>query len=795
MVKMTRLLKDYADAGALNDRLAVWGFVDPVTFLTKTGAVGVMFRLDAIDDTCLDHAERQVVAYRFEQALRFFDESFRVYHYLVKRPAVLPIASTDPTPIVEEAVGRRVQYFAANQEVLFDYEIYIAVLYEGWSHNRSGSALQHLTSTFGRCARREFLSVRRSMTVLSAELEGAVAHLHTKAQSFQAHLADTVMPRLLPKSDVFRVLRLLLNPALHKAEATSLKYDTHLDFFAADSTVDCERDALLIDGYQIKVLTMKDPPSRTVAHLLEDLQTIPTRFVACLEWQRLPNDRIRRELHSRRRHFHNKKTSLVNYLHSDTKPEEMLSDDSAAATVQELGQALVELDVHGHVFGACSLSVVLIDRDRHRLDQSAAVCIKTFATHDGSVIDETYNLLNAWLATMPGNSAHNLRRLALLNTNCADLAFLFAPRTGERTSQHLGGPCLAVFETQRQSPYHWNLHYGDVGHALVLGATGSGKSFLLNFILTHAQQYKPATFIFDLGGSYEKLTTRLGGTTWRMGLRDDGVSINPFALRPTPENLHFLNAFVRVLLQSGGQYRLTARDDRDIAEAVEGLYTLEASQRRLLTLAQTLPRALATHLHRWVVGGLYAHVFDQVDDTLTIGAFQCFEFQGLEDYPLVLEPLLFYVLHRANVAIRDDGARSRLKLFLLDEAWRFAKDPVVKAYMIEALKTWRKHNAALLLATQSDHDFVDTDLLRAVVENCPTKFFLANPGIDIAHTCERFHLTSREAQRIADLRPREQLLLKRPDLSTVLSLKVDPESYALYTNRPLHPALMKEDSQ
>jgi type IV secretion system protein VirB4 len=249
------------------------------------------------------------------------------------------------------------------------------------------------------------------------------------------------------------------------------------------------------------------------------------------------------------------------------------------------------------------------------------------------------------------------------------------------------------------------------------------------------------------------------------------------------------------LLQSGGQYRLTARDDRDIADAVEGLYTLDAPQRRLLTLAHTLPRSLAAHLHRWVEGGSYARVFDQVDDTLTIGAFQCFDFQGLEDYPLVLEPLLFYVLHRANEAIRDEGTRSRLKLFLLDEAWRFAKDPVVKAYMVEALKTWRKHNAAMLLATQSDHDFIDTDLLRAVLENCPTKFFLANPGIDLAHACERFRLTEREARRIADLRPREQLLLKRPDLATVLSLHVDPTSYAVYTNRPLHYASVKEEAQ
>jgi type IV secretion system protein VirB4 len=280
-----------------------------------------------------------------------------------------------------------------------------------------------------------------------------------------------------------------------------------------------------------------------------------------------------------------------------------------------------------------------------------------------------------------------------------------------------------------------------------------------------------------------------------MGLRDRQISINPFSLPGTPEHIHFLWGFVRVLLQSGGQYRLTAKDDRDVAEAVECLYVLEPSQRRLLTVAQTLPRALAQHLHRWVQGGPYGAVFDAVEDTLTLGTFQCFDFQGLEDYPLILEPLLFYILHRANAAIRHQDARSRLKLFLLDEAWRFAKDSVVKAYMVEALKTWRKHNAAMLLATQSDHDFVDIDLLRAVIENCPTKCFLANPGLDVAHTCERFHLTNREARRIADLRPREQFLLKRPDVSTVLSLHVDETSYAIYTNRPLHYPSTKENGQ
>ena len=120
----------------------------------------------------------------------------------------------------------------------------------------------------------------------------------------------------------------------------------------ADSAIDCHRDHLEIDGYRVKVLTMKEPPAKTFAHMLQDLYSVPSAFIACLEWQRLPNAKMRRDLHARRRHFFNKKVSMVNYLSPQTKPEEMLVDDSATATVNELGQSLTEMEVHGHFFGA-----------------------------------------------------------------------------------------------------------------------------------------------------------------------------------------------------------------------------------------------------------------------------------------------------------------------------------------------------------------------------------------------------------------------------------------------------------
>ncbi len=785
MVTLRRILRDYADAGSLDALLALWGFVDDATFVTKSGALGLVFRVEGVDYECLDHPERQAVAHRFEQALRQLDESFRLYQYVIKWPAAPIAAGTHPHPVVQEALERRAAYFAAKGDALFELDLYFVVLYEGWGPTTTGTArLMTFWRTPGVASRRAF-STQAVAADLTAQMDRAIVHLRQKADAFVVQLADIVKPALLSKADAFRFFRRLVNYTPHKRDA-SLKYDTHLDFYVADSTVDCHRDHLEIDDAHVKVLTMKEPPAKTFAHILQDLYTVPSPFIACLDWQRLSNARMRRDLHARRRHFFNKKVSLINYLSSETKPEEMLVDDSATATVHELGQSLTEMEVHGHFFGACSLTLVAVDHDARRLDRTVAACVKVFAGHDGSLYEERYNLLNAWLAVIPGNGAYNLRRLPLLNTNVADLSFLFTLHTGSRTSAHLGGrPCLAVFETDQQTPYFWNLHYHDVGHVLIQGATGSGKSFLVNFLLTHAQQYDPVTVIFDIGGSYERLTRVLGGSVWKMGLAHHTFTINPFCLTPTQEHLHFLFSFVRVLLESSGQYQCTLTDDRDLYEAIENLYALDAPQRRLITLTNLLPRPLGQQLHRWVQGGPYAALFDNSEDTLTFQRVQCFDFEGLEQFPLVLEPLLFYVLHRASAAIQDREAAATLKIFALDEAWRFARNATVTAYITAALKTWRKRQAAMLLATQSSEDFATSPLLRTVIESCPTQFFLANPGMDIERMRELFHLNHTEAARITRLMPRQQALLKRPDLAKVVNLQVDPTSYAIYANRPI----------
>jgi type IV secretion system protein TrbE len=148
-------------------------------------------------------------------------------------------------------------------------------------------------------------------------------------------------------------------------------------------------------------------------------------------------------------------------------------------------------------------------------------------------------------------------------------------------------------------------------------------------------------------------------------------------------------------------------------------------------------------------------------------------------YPAILEPLLFYVLHRVNVRL-DESHADALTVCVMDEAWRFIQHDRLRGYVEEALKTWRKRNATMILATQTIEDFASADLLRTVVESCPTKLLLANPALDRRRYAELFQLNDAELDALTDLVARQQFLLKRPHLAKVLALRVDPASWPLY---------------
>jgi type IV secretion/conjugal transfer VirB4 family ATPase len=786
MFRLDRAIKPWKESASLNDHINLYGFWNETTFLTKSGDLGMVLRVPGVDYESLDHSEQEYAVKRLEAALKSFAPGFHIYQYLFKqnRPEI-PFASYEDA-VVEAAIEQRRQFFEAKREYLYQVEIFYCIVLEGArSKTGVGAALARLVKdpAGGLGELRAQFTNNSMKTLLRTQIEADLTKLEQRVQAFARQLADFMLIEVLNQQGQLRVFRRLLN--FDERQIAGRPQSTQfLDYQVVNSNIEAERDHLRVGDHFVRVLTMKESITETRPLVLDALLKIAGNFYVVTEWMPLAADKARKEVTKRRRHFNMSKTGFVSQMGNDatkTNSRDVLVDESKQADIENLGDCLRALG-DGQSLGDFSLTIVLYGKARAELDQLVGEFTGVFTNADGNLFVETYNQLNAYFATVPGNYALNLRKLYLLNTNYADLSFLFTILPGEKTNAHLGMEYLAALETDNSTPYFLNLHNGEVAHTLILGMTGSGKSYFCNFILQNAQKYAPLTFIFDIGGSFQSLTTIFGGSYLNVGQEARDFTINPFSLPETKENLQFLFSFFRVLIEGTEQrYRLDFKEERKLWDGIERMYMLEPDQRTVSNFGNIIGE-LKERLHRWTRGGQYGFLFDNSEDTLSFTRFQTFNFAGWGDAPEVLEPLLFYVLHRASNEIADPKRLATFKLFLLDEAWLFIKNETIRNYVVQAQKTWRKHNAAMILATQSIKELEESGMLQVVSESCPTKIFLANPEMNRDVYREAFHLNDTELDLISGLVPPGQMLIRKAQSSKKVQLNVDSVSHWMATN-------------
>ena len=796
MLNLSRVIKPWKESDALSAHINLYGFWNETTFLTKSGDLGMVLCVSGVDYESLDNDEQQYAVKRLESALKNFGEGFHVYQYLFKtnRPEI-PFATYDDE-LIDEAIDQRRQFFESKRDRLYQIELFYVIVLEG---SRSKTGIMPALLRIPRDPQGGIRELKAQFTndnmkvLLRTQIDGDLVRLEQRVQTFARQLADLMPIEVQGQQAQFGFFRRLLNFDDWRI-AGKPQSAQYLDYQCVNSNIEAERDHLRIGDHFVRILTMKEAIAETRPLVLDRLLKIEGNFYVVTEWTPLSMAKARKEVDKRRRHFNMSKSGFVSQIGSDpakTNQRDVLIDESKQADIENLGECLRALG-DGQTLGDFSLTVVLYSTSLQTINQEMGEFAGVFTNADGALFTETYNQLNAFFATVPGNYAQNLRKMYLLNSNYADLSFLFTIHPGEKTNPHLRSEYLAVLETDNATPYYLNLHNGEVAHTLILGMTGSGKSFLCNFLLTNAQKYRPQTYIFDIGGSFQSLTEIFGGTYLNVGQESRDFTINPFSLPETKENLQFLFSFFRVLIEGNDErYRLDFKEERKLWEAIERMYVVAPEQRTVSTFSEIIGE-LKERLHRWTKDGQYGFLFDNVEDTLSFSSFQTFNFAGWGDAPEVLEPLLFYVLHRASNEIADPSKLATFKTFLLDEAWLFIKNETIRSYIVAAQKTWRKHNAAMILATQSIKELEESGMLAVVAESCPTKIFLANPEMNRQVYREAFHLNDTEIDIIADLIPPGEMLIRKAQSSKKVRLNVDSVSYWIATNNARDNLLKRE---
>ena len=778
---------DYKAAGALAEEIPYWGWLeDGRTCLTRSGELVSIARLSPAVLDGRTPEQMDAVLERWQRMLSGADSRTRIYFYLFRRASRFESGELGEQSSVAAISQRQRRAFLSRR--VQDIQTYIA-----WSHDPhlSSASKGRSNQAWWKSYLQNWLARRRNpheSVYLLTEIKAAAGRFRQLVDASAALVSDLTPLELLDAKAGSGVLSELINRPGRPGGGWEGATGNGMNWRLARSELEAERRYLRLDGEPVILYSLLSPPGGARANLLNDLYRLDATLTVALEWRPWDMDAARRKIRGAQRHYFSKRYSMMAHMQETEGTSSAMVDSAAEAESSRLGNALVELETEGIAYGDLALTISLHGEleQTERLDGDIR---RIFAAHDAKAIREGYGQLATWFCRLPAQPRKRQVRSVFVSAGAAAcMAPLFGPPSGNKQSAHLRRDALAILETQWRTPYYYDLFHGDVGHTLVLGATGAGKSFTLNFLLVQALQYDPRILILDLGGSYRWLTRFLGGGYLELSPDNDagesGFRLRPFALPAGERTYQFLTGWITRLLRIGG-WQVSGEDPSEIRSRIEDLYAFGPERRTLGVLVKSLPSKMWPALGRWHGEGAWGRYFDNPagETDLELADWQVIDLAGAAEHEDLCEAALFYLLERLRLALEKPDETARVKLMVVDEAWRYLRDPAVLSYLAEAAKTWRKKNAALIMATQSAVDVTGTAGAEALLESMPTKLFLANPELP-AKAADIFRLNPSEVATIRGLIPKRELYLRRPEAAGRLRLEVDPQSYWLYTSSP-----------
>ncbi len=422
---------------------------------------------------------------------------------------------------------------------------------------------------------------------------------------------------------------------------------------------------------------------------------------------------------------------------------------------------------------------------------------------------ERYVQLPSWLSCLPmvpaGGLDADLARMGRLKTLLTSSAVNLAPVHGEWRGQGFApdSPPALFLIGRRGQPAGWSPFANDAGNynVAVTGKSGSGKSVLMQELVTGIVGAGGEAVVIDDGRSFQHAAEALGGAFIAFG--KDPACLNPFAMIDAGTAAHDGDYREECFAMLAGVIGRMCRrrgsiDDVEaalIADAIAAAWDeagieadLGAVRRHLQARDDRRAADMATALGPWCPGGAMGRLFagahtPALDAALTV--FELAELKGRGDVQAVVLMLVVFLATQRMY----HGERTRAKAIVIDEAWDLLSGEDSRAFLEGAGRRARKYRGSLVTGTQSVNDYYANPAAQAAWENSDWTIFLAqkDESVELLKQEKRIHCDPGMERALKSLTTAEgryaELLLHGPDGWRVARLVLDPWSVALFSSR------------
>ncbi|SDF61191.1 type IV secretion system protein VirB4 [Sporolituus thermophilus DSM 23256] len=598
-------------------------------------------------------------------------------------------------------------------------------------------------------------------------------HFQTESSRIFDMLADIVSLRDLGDDDLLTYLHSCISTHHHPVRRLA-GVTTFLDCTLSDCDF-VAGFAPRLGGQPLKVISVKSLPGQTEPGIFDVLNYLDVEFRYVTRFSHLDRGAAKEAIANYSRKWFAARKSVLDLVREVvTQTETARENQEALRRADDAEEALAALD-HTN-FGYLTSTIVVTAASDAEADQAAGKILTTLRNAGAVAVEEKMNAVEAWIGSLPGQIYANVRQALVSALNFAHLAPFTSIFTGDAENQHLRGPALMYTRTDSSNPFFLNLHVGDVGHTLIVGPTGSGKSVLLATLAANFMKYPNSqVFYVDKDASSFVATTAASGAFFDLGAANSVYNLNPLAIF-SDDDLVFATEWLIDVLQRELARPVTAAEKERIFATLMQLRTMPAQNQNLGVFSALLQDPVLVQALMPYVAGQYAAVFaprsGAAPARLTV-----YELGRLYGLPRLV-PAVLQVIFR-DIQRRLTGVPT---LLILDEAWLFLSDSTFSAKIRDWLKTLRKWNAAVVFATQQLSDIATSSIAAAIIENCPTKIFLPNASAMDEYSREFYRaagLNAREIEILAAAVPKRQYYYRSPAGRRLFELAHGPAALAL----------------
>jgi type IV secretion system protein VirB4 len=539
--------------------------------------------------------------------------------------------------------------------------------------------------------------------------------------------------------------------------------------------------APMLGRCHLRTLTLRGFPDRTWPGLLDELNRLPLQYRWVARWLPLDKAGAQKELGKKRRHWWSKRKGIAALLREVIwQQETRLVDSDAENQSLDADAALQELGSEAVSFGFFTATVTVWDESEAAVAEKARLIGRVVRSQGFVAIEETLNAVEAWFSSLPGQCYANVRQPPVSSLNLVHMLPLSAVWAGPERNGHLAGPPLLVARTSGATPFRLVLHQGDVGHTLIVGPTGAGKSVLLALVALQFRRYPGSRVVlFDKGRSSKAAVLAAGGAFHDLTLGNDpgAIAFQPLARVHDPVERAWAAEWISALLHQE-RVELTPEARGAVWSALGSLASAPVGERTLSGFAALLQsNRLKATLEPYTIAGAFGRLLDAEQETLGDTDIVGFETEELLGSKPAARAVLLYLFHRV-----EQGLDGRPTLIGVDEAWFALDDSVFAPKLREWLKTLRRKNASVLFSTQSLADITRSAIAPAVIESCLSRIFLPNARAiepESREAYERLGLNARQIEIIARAVPKRDYWFQSAAGCRLLELALGPVALAI----------------